>query len=92
MSASFFEMLAMIQAINNARISLVRISTPILMVFGNIGELLNIIVFLQPAFRSNSCAIYFLAAALTRLFFIDYTILINGLSLGKISNALNTSL
>jgi len=78
------EMLATIQAIEAARLAFVRISTPILLILGNIGEILNIIIFLQRIFRNNSCAIYFLAASCTRLLFINWTILLNDLALGKL--------
>ena len=77
------EMLVTAQAINNAQLVLVRISTPIFLVVGNISEILNIIIFVQRTFRNNSCAIYFLAAACIRILFINFTILFNGLSLGK---------
>jgi len=80
------EMLATIQAIEAARLAFVRISTPILCVLGNIGEILNIIIFVQRIFRTNSCAIYFLAASCTRLLFINFTILRNDLTLGKFEN------
>lgn len=80
------EMFATIQAMVATETALVRISTPILIVLGNFGEILNIIIFLQRIFRRNSCAIYFLAAACTRLVFINTTILLNGLSVGKLTN------
>ena len=77
------DMLAAIEAVNNAKNALVRISTPILLVFGNISEFISIIILIQPTFRKNSCAIYFLAASCIRLIYINYMILLNGLSLGK---------
>lgn len=78
------QMLATAQAISNARILLAQISTPIVMVLGNIGEILNIIIFAQRTFRKNACAIYFLVASFTRLFFINFTILLDGLSFGML--------
>ena len=76
-------MLETIQKIDNAKTVLARISTPILIVFGNISEIMTIIILVQRVFRKNSCAIYFLAASCTRLFYVNYMILLNGLSLGK---------
>lgn len=86
MSSMTMEMYLTIQSILATEIALVRISTPILLIFGNFGEILNIIIFLQRNFRTNSCAIYFLAAACTRLVFINTTILLNDLSIGKLTN------
>lgn len=83
MSASLMEMYATIQALLAANVVLVKITTPILVIIGDVGELLNVLVFVQANFRNNSCAIYFLAAACIRLVFINYTILFNGLSIGK---------
>ena len=79
-------MIATAQAIQATKIPLVRVTTFILVILGNISEILNIVIFVQRTFRSNSCAIYFLAAACTRLIFINFTILPNGLSLGKLSD------
>jgi hypothetical protein len=79
-------MYARAQAILVADVAFVRISTPILLILGNIGEILNLIIFLQRSFRANSCASYFLAASCSRLFFINYTILLNDLSIGKSAN------
>lgn len=86
MSAEMMATLATIQTITNARALLAQIATPILIVLGNIGEILNIIIFSQRNFRKNACAIYFLVASCTRLFFINFTILLNGLTFGKLSN------
>ena len=83
MPASLMEMYATIQALLAANVVLVKIMTPILVILGDVGELLNVLVFVQANFRNNSCAIYFLAAACIRLVFINYTILFNGLSIGK---------
>lgn len=68
----------------NAKVALAQISTPALLILGNIGEILSISIFVQRIFRANACAIYFLAAACTRLFFINLAILFNGLVLGKL--------
>ncbi|CAF1489618.1 unnamed protein product [Adineta steineri] len=91
-AASSMEILATIQAIQTAEISLVRISSPILMIFGNIGEILNIIIFIQRTFRNNSCAIYFLAASCVRLIFINFTIFLNDLSIGYNIDPARTSM
>ena len=85
MSAAFLDMVATAQAILAVEVTFVRVTTFILVILGNISEILNIVIFVQRTFRSNSCAIYFLAAACTRLIFINFTILPNGLSLGKLS-------
>ena len=77
-------MSATTQDIVSAKVALAQISTPILLILGNIGEILSISIFVQRIFRENSCAIYFLAAACTRLFFINLAILFNGLTLGKL--------
>ncbi len=79
-------MLATVQAILATEVTFVQISTPILLILGNVGEFLNLIIFLQRTFRTNSCAIYFLAASCARLLFINFTILLNGLSIGKFAN------
>ena len=86
MSAEMMATFATIQTITNARILLAQIATPILIVLGNIGEILNIIIFSQRTFRNNACAIYFLVASCTRLFFINFTILLDGLLFGRLSN------
>jgi hypothetical protein len=83
MAETALEEFATIEAILAAEVALVRISTPILLILGYIGEILNIIIFVQRIFRTNSCAIYFLAASCTRLVFITFTVLLNDLSLGK---------
>ena len=83
MSTVTIEMLVTIQTITDVQNTLVRITTPMLLVIGNIGEMLSIIIFLQRNFRNNTCAIYFLAAACARLIFINSFILLNGLSHGK---------
>ncbi|UJR10937.1 hypothetical protein I4U23_015122 [Adineta vaga] len=75
-------MYATMQSILAARSTFVQVSSIILLIFGNIGEILNIIIFVQRSFRTNSCAIYFLAASCARLIFIDFTILLNDLSMG----------
>ena len=77
------EMFATIQAVTNARVALAQISTPILLIFGNIGEMLSILIFFQRTFRINSCVLYFLAASCIRLFYMNFTVLLNGLALGK---------
>ena len=82
MPTTAMEMLGTIQTITNVRIILARISTPILLISGNLGEILSIVIFAQPIFRNNSCAIYFLAASCSRLLFINFLILFSGLSFG----------
>ena len=76
-------MSAPIQVIANVQAVLIRTSTPILFVVGNIGEALSILIFAQRVFRKNSCAIYLLAASCARLIFINCLILSDGLSFGK---------
>ena len=86
MSEALLQMFATIQAINAALVDLVKISTPILLVLGNFGEISSVIVFVQRTFRTNSCAIYLLAASCIRLLFINFTILTNYLAVGKLVN------
>ena len=88
MSIVDLETFATMQAINSIQIDLVKISTPILLILGNFGEISSVIVFVQRIFRTNSCVIYLLAASCTRLFFINFTILLNGLAIGKLMNIL----
>ena len=83
MSTIDFQTFATIQAIIVAQIDLVKISTPIMLILGNFGEISSIIVFVQRTFRTNSCAISFLAASCLRLLFINYVILSNGLAVGN---------
>ena len=83
MSTVGLQTFATIQAIIAAQIELVKISTPILLIIGNFGEISSIIVFIQRTFRTNSCAIYFLAASCVRLLFINYILISNGLAVGK---------
>ncbi|CAF1557873.1 unnamed protein product [Adineta steineri] len=48
--------------LNAARIGIQHIGQPILLTLGMIGCILNIAIFLRPAMRTNSCAIYFHAS------------------------------
>lgn len=92
MSTGDLQIFLTIQTINAIKIDLVRISTPILLILGNFGEISSVIVFVQRTFRTNSCAIYLLAASCTRLVFINFTILLNGLTVGKLLNILDRRL
>lgn len=83
MSVTTAEILATIQTIANIQAAFIRISTTILVIVGNIGEALSILVFAQRVFRNNSCAIYLFAASCGRLIFIDSLILFDGLSFGN---------
>lgn len=76
--------LATAEAIMAAAIDLTRISTIILLILGNVGEILNFVIFVQRTFRNNPCAIYFLAASCARLFFINYVMVLNDITLGKL--------
>ncbi|UJR10940.1 hypothetical protein I4U23_015125 [Adineta vaga] len=55
-------------------------------------EILNIIIFVQRTFRTNSCAIYFFAASCAQLIFIYFTIFLNGLLIGYNKDPAQTSL
>ena len=83
MSTIDLQTFATIQAMVVAQIELIKISTPILFILGNFGDISNVIILAQRTFRTNSCAIYFLAASCVRLLFINYVILSNGLAVGK---------
>ncbi|CAF4708777.1 unnamed protein product [Rotaria socialis] len=50
------------------------ISMPIFLTLGTVGNLLNCLVFLQKTLRSNSCSIYFVAASIAYLLFLDFSI------------------
>lgn len=50
------------------------ISMPIFLVLGTVGNILNCLVFLQKTLRSNSCSMYFVAASISYLLFLDFGI------------------
>ncbi|UJR16877.1 hypothetical protein I4U23_003775 [Adineta vaga] len=92
MATSSTEIYVSIQAILSVKVSLAQITIPILLIFGNIGEILNIIIFVRRTFRTNSCVIYFLAASCTRLIFINCSILLTYFALGYNIDPSSTSL
>lgn len=57
----------LIITINNISTQVNRYITLFVFLFGTIGNLINILVLAQPIFRSNSCAIYFLASSVSAL-------------------------
>jgi hypothetical protein len=56
-----------VSILNTARIGIQHIGQPILLTFGMIGCILNIVIFLRPSMRTNSCAIYFHASSWANL-------------------------
>ena len=56
-----------INLINNITLQVNRYMTLLIFLFGTIGNLLNIIVFIQPALRLNPCAVYFLGSSASGL-------------------------
>ncbi|UJR10888.1 hypothetical protein I4U23_015075 [Adineta vaga] len=61
--------------INNARANIQRYGQSLLFAIGIIGCILNIAIFLRPAMRKNSCAIYFHASSWANLFCLCWGVL-----------------
>lgn len=56
---------------------LIKYILPIEIVFGTIGNLLNILIFTRPALRLSGCSVCFLCASIVNLFVIYPTFIIN---------------
>lgn len=71
-----------------ARTGIQRIGQPLLFTFGTIGCILNIVIFLRPSLRLNSCAIYFHASSWANLFCLTWGLLISMLTVFVSNNPL----
>lgn len=65
-----FEDLTLILNINNISKQIYRYVPIFLFLFGIIGNLMSILVFIQRTLRTNPCAMYFLAASLSNLTYL----------------------
>lgn len=66
--------------LNVARIGIQHIGQPILLAFGMTGCILNIVIFLRPSMRTNSCAIYFHASSWANLFCLTWGLFVSMLA------------
>ncbi len=57
--------------------------------FGNIGSILNCIVFSQPAFRKSPCAMYFIASSFWQFFTFNFALFTRMLQYGYNVRAIN---
>ncbi len=55
---------------------------PLFIAFGTVGNLFNLIVFLQPYLRTNPCSIYLLAYTTVSICWVDFVALTASLSIG----------
>jgi Co/Zn/Cd efflux system component len=58
-----------------------RIIPPFQIVFGIVGNLLNMILFTRRSLRTNSCSIYFLASSVNNIFVVFTAILVRYLAI-----------
>jgi hypothetical protein len=72
----------MSDAIIQLAIQLTRIFVPIIIVTGIISNLLNIILLTRPALNHHACSLYFLALAITNLFYSSFLLIYNLLADG----------
>ena len=70
--------------LNAARVGIQHIGQPILLTLGMIGCVLNIVIFLRPSMRTNSCAIYFHASSWANLFCLTWGLFVS--MLGSFTN------
>jgi len=73
-------------------IPLIRITTPIIIAFGIIGNLLNIAVLTRSVLLKHTCSYYFLALAFTNLFVSSFIITTDYLAVGYQIDLSTTSL
>ncbi|CAF0744709.1 unnamed protein product [Adineta steineri] len=64
----------------------------LIMFMGNIGSVLTCIVFYQPTFHKNPCAMYFLASSFSQFFTFNFSLLTRMIHYGYNIQTLNTSL
>jgi len=62
----------MVIQLNIARAAVQQIGQPILFTIGMIGCILNILIFVRPSMRQNSCAIYFHANSWANFFCLTW--------------------
>ncbi len=55
---------------------------PLFIAFGTVGNLFNLIVFLQPYLRTNPCSIYLLAYTTVSICWVDFVALTASLTIG----------
>ena len=73
---------ALSTTLNNIQVDLYRYVLLPFIGLGTIGNLLNLVVFLQPYLRSNPCSIYLLAYTIASICWIDFIGLTASLSVG----------
>jgi hypothetical protein len=61
---------ATLAALNSAQYYLFRFASPVVIFFGSIGCIINLMVFTQKILRKNSCSIYFIAYNIANFIFI----------------------
>jgi hypothetical protein len=82
----------MVDTLTVISILLIRITTPIIIVFGIIGNLLNIVILTRSVLLKHACSYYFLALAFTDLFVSSFILTINYLAMGYQIDLSTTSL
>jgi hypothetical protein len=65
----------MVLHLNAARAAVQQIGQPMLFTIGMIGCILNILIFIRPSMRQNSCAIYFHASSWANFFCLTWGVL-----------------
>jgi hypothetical protein len=68
--------------LNIAQYRLYHYVLPLFLAFGTVGNLFNLIVFLQPYLRTNPCSIYLLAYTTVSICWVDFVALTASLSIG----------
>ncbi|CAF1356251.1 unnamed protein product [Didymodactylos carnosus] len=68
--------------LNFIQLQLGRYGMTFFSIFGNIGCILNICVFLQPSLRANSCSVYFIATSIGTFLVLNFGLLTQLLNYG----------
>ena len=61
---------------------LYRYLLPVLLAFGTVGNLISLVIFLQPHLRRNPCSIYLLAYTVASICWVDFVALTSSLGIG----------
>jgi hypothetical protein len=73
--------------LNAARTGVQYIGQPLLFIFGMLGAILNIAIFVRPSLRQNSCAIYFHSSSWANLFCLTLGVLASMLAMFTNNNS-----
>jgi hypothetical protein len=72
----------LITTLNTAQYDLYHYVLPLFLSFGTVGNVFNLIVFLQPYLRTNPCSIYILAYTVASICWVDFVAVTSSLSIG----------